>query len=142
MHHLFFIFFSFWLDPKAIDVKLILRSNFLDTEEIRYFLICERKSYKKLLLFFSSVLRLQDVTLFFYYPQNKLTPSFEFTVHRDFFFAFSETDSVSYHLELLPGSLPIWLDIQQGTNIPERLLNKPYVNDVTLRGQKSPLKCC
>ena len=32
--------------------------------------------------------------------------------------------------------------IQQGTNIPERLLNKPYVNDVTLRGQKSPLKCC
>ena len=32
--------------------------------------------------------------------------------------------------------------IQQGTNIQERLLNKPYVNDVTLRGQKSPLKCC
>ena len=33
-------------------------------------------------------------------------------------------------------------NIQQGTNIHERLLNKPYVNDVTLRGQKSPLKCC
>ena len=32
--------------------------------------------------------------------------------------------------------------LQQGTNIPERLLNKPYVNDVTLRGQKSSLKCC
>ena len=32
--------------------------------------------------------------------------------------------------------------VQQGTNIHERLLNKPYVNDVTLRGQKSPLKCC
>ena len=33
-------------------------------------------------------------------------------------------------------------DIQQGTNIQERLLNKPYVNEVTLRGQKPPLKCC
>ena len=32
--------------------------------------------------------------------------------------------------------------LQQGTNIPERLLNKPYVNEVTLRGQKPPLKCC
>ena len=32
--------------------------------------------------------------------------------------------------------------LQKGTNIRERLLNKPYVNDVTLRGQKSPLKCC
>ena len=31
--------------------------------------------------------------------------------------------------------------IQQGTNIQERLLNKPYVNEVTLRGQKPPLKC-
>ena len=34
------------------------------------------------------------------------------------------------------------IGIQQGTNIPERLLNKPYVNDVTLRGKKSPLKGC
>ena len=25
-------------------------------------------------------------------------------------------------------------DIQQGTNIPERLLNKPYANEVTLTG--------
>ena len=33
-------------------------------------------------------------------------------------------------------------DVQQGTNIRERLLNKPYVNEVTLRGQKPPLKCC
>ena len=33
-------------------------------------------------------------------------------------------------------------NIQQGTNIHERLLNKPYVNDVILRRQKSPLKCC
>ena len=24
----------------------------------------------------------------------------------------------------------------------ERLLNKPYVNEVTLTGQNSPLKCC
>ena len=30
------------------------------------------------------------------------------------------------------------LELQQGTNIQERLLNKPYVNDVTLRGQKLP----
>ena len=29
--------------------------------------------------------------------------------------------------------------IQQGTNIQERLLNKPYVNEVTLRGQNPPL---
>ena len=29
-------------------------------------------------------------------------------------------------------------ELQQGTNIRERLLNKPYVNDVTLRGQKHP----
>ena len=37
----------------------------------------------------------------------------------------------------------IWKgDVQQGTNIPERLLNEPYVNEVTLRGQKQPLKCC
>ena len=32
--------------------------------------------------------------------------------------------------------------IQQGTNIQERLLNNPYVNEVTLRGQNPPLKCC
>ena len=32
--------------------------------------------------------------------------------------------------------------LQQGTNIPEGLLNKPYVNDVTLRGQNPSLKRC
>ena len=32
--------------------------------------------------------------------------------------------------------------IQQGTNIRERLLNKPYVNEVILRGQKPSLKRC
>ena len=32
-------------------------------------------------------------------------------------------------------------NVQQGTNIQERLLNKPYVNEVTLRGQKPTLKC-
>ena len=26
-------------------------------------------------------------------------------------------------------------------NIQERLINKPYINEVTLRGQKLPLKC-
>ena len=30
------------------------------------------------------------------------------------------------------------LSIQQRTNIQERLLNKTYVNDVTLRGQNHP----
>ena len=29
-----------------------------------------------------------------------------------------------------------------GTNIHERLLNKPYVSKVILRGQNLPLKCC
>ena len=29
-----------------------------------------------------------------------------------------------------------------GTNIQERLLNKPYVDEVALTGQKLPLKCC
>ena len=33
-------------------------------------------------------------------------------------------------------------NIQQGTNILERLLNKPYVNEVTLRGKKTPLNYC
>ena len=32
--------------------------------------------------------------------------------------------------------------LHQGTIIQERLLNKPYVNEVTLRGQNPPLKCC
>ena len=36
-------------------------------------------------------------------------------------------------VSIILGKVPL---IQQGTNIPERLLNKPYVNDVTLRGQK------
>ena len=29
--------------------------------------------------------------------------------------------------------------VQQGTNIQERLLNKPYVNEIILRGQKPML---
>ena len=33
-------------------------------------------------------------------------------------------------------------DVQQGTNIQEQLLNKPYVNGVTFRGQKPPLIFC
>ena len=45
-------------------------------------------------------------------------------------------------MALLDRVIKNWTSIQQGTNIHERLLNKPYVNDVTLRGQKSPLKCC
>ena len=32
--------------------------------------------------------------------------------------------------------------IQLRTNAIVRLLNKPYVNGVTLSGQNSPLKCC
>ena len=32
--------------------------------------------------------------------------------------------------------------IQLRTNAIVRLLNKPYGNEVTLRGQKPPLKCC
>ena len=32
--------------------------------------------------------------------------------------------------------------VQQRTNIQERLLNKPYVNKVTLSEQNPPLKCC
>ena len=32
--------------------------------------------------------------------------------------------------------------IQLSTFAYKRLLNKPYENEVTLRGQKSPLKCC
>ena len=39
-------------------------------------------------------------------------------------------------------ALALLICIQQGTNIEERLLNKPYVNEVTLRGQKPPLKYC
>ena len=34
------------------------------------------------------------------------------------------------------------IHIQQGTNILERLLNKLYVNEVTLRVQNLSLKCC
>ena len=45
-------------------------------------------------------------------------------------------------ITLYLGCLEWSQDIQQGTNILERLLNKPYVNEVTLRGQKTPLKCC
>ena len=29
-------------------------------------------------------------------------------------------------------------EVQQGTNIRERLLNKPYVNEVTLQGKNHP----
>ena len=39
-------------------------------------------------------------------------------------------------------SSDIQSELQLGTNILERLLNKAYVNEVTLRGQISPLKCC
>ena len=34
------------------------------------------------------------------------------------------------------------VELKQGKNIQEQLLNKLYVNEVTLRGQKPPLKCC
>ena len=33
-------------------------------------------------------------------------------------------------------------NIQLLANAYVRLLNKPYENEVTLRGQKIPLKCC
>ena len=32
--------------------------------------------------------------------------------------------------------------IQLKSDETAQLLNKPYVNEVTLRGQKQPLKCC
>ena len=35
-----------------------------------------------------------------------------------------------------------YYEIHFGTNIHERLLNKPYVNEVTLTGQNPSLKCC
>ena len=35
----------------------------------------------------------------------------------------------------------VFKKVEQGTNILERLLNKPYVNEVTLRGKIPPLKC-
>ena len=42
----------------------------------------------------------------------------------------------------LLGSEYHFLHLQLKSNQTERLLNKPYVNEVTLRGQKPPLKCC
>ena len=47
--------------------------------------------------------------------------------------------------DFLPLTLPFYhkpLIIQQGINVQERLLNKPYANEVTFRGQKPPLKSC
>ena len=38
--------------------------------------------------------------------------------------------------------LAIFLLIQLWTFAYVRLLNKPYKNEVTLREQKKPLKCC
>ena len=40
------------------------------------------------------------------------------------------------------GNQTAFYSIHFGTNIQERLLNKPYVNEVTLTGQNPPLKYC
>ena len=49
--------------------------------------------------------------------------------------------TINYRLGVL-GKNSTLVNIQTRSKLYKGLLNKPYVNEVTLRGQKPPLKCC
>ena len=48
----------------------------------------------------------------------------------------------TYTLQIVVSLVEAYLHIQLLTSDYKRLLNKPYENEVTLRGQNPPLKCC